>query len=482
MSQDNGKTWQKVTPPGLPEFALVSIIDPSPHDPAVAYVAATRYKLQDNHPYLYKTADYGKTWTTITTGIPDTDFTRVIREDPVRRGLLYAGTETGVYVSLDDGGHWQSMRLNLPVVPVHDLIVKDGDLLAATHGRSFWILDDVALLRQFDQTTVAARVEVFKPRTTIRFRQGSSLAGGFGGPGANDGQNPPSGVVVPFYLKDTPAEAVTLTIVRDKDGATEDVRTITMQPTGAPPAAAPAAPESPFRRPASRPAMVRAGANTYVWDMRYPGPNEIPGVVHQGRALGPLAAPGTYRVELTIGGRTFTQSFAIVKDPRVTYTDADLEQQLRFLLTQRDELTETMNVVRQIREMRTKAEEMVAAAKKTADSARRVATLDQAMKALNDKLYPLEERLVQYRARAGQDSDQLPDRDRQQARSADRLRLDGGCAADPGRAGPGEAAGGRHRRAVEGRGRGQEPGVRRARQAGGAEEVGARRRRHEGFG
>ncbi|HWF86676.1 MAG TPA: hypothetical protein VG222_17580 [Vicinamibacterales bacterium] len=399
VSQDNGKSWQKVTPPDIPEFALISIIEPSPHDPAVAYLAATRYKLQDNRPYLYKTADYGKTWTKITNGIPDTDFTRVIREDPSRRGLLYAGTETGVYVSFDDGSHWQSLRLNLPVVPIHDLIVQDGDLVAATHGRSFWILDNVALLRQFNQTTLAAPVEVFQPRTTIRFRAGGELAGSAGN-NANDGQNPPNGVVIPFYVKDKPADAATLKIVRDKAGAAEVVRTITLQPADAA-ASQPASP--PGRRGPSRAANVRAGANTFVWDMRYPGADELPGAVHQGRALGPLAAPGAYRVELTIGGRTFTEPFTITKDPRLTYSDADLEQQLRFLLTARDKLTETMGVVRQIREMRTNAEAMIAAAKKSADSARRIAALNKAMKDLNDKLYPLEERLVQYRARAGED-------------------------------------------------------------------------------
>ena len=207
VSRDAGKTWDKVTPPDLPEFALISIIDPSPHDPAVAYVAATRYKLQDRKPYIYKTTDYGKTWTKITNGIRDDDFTRVIREDPGRKGLLYAGTETGVYVSFDDGGHWQSLRLNLPVVPVHDLIVKNGDLLAATHGRSFWILDNVALLQQFEAAALAEPVHLFQPRTTVRFRAGAELAGGFAGAGSNDGENPPNGVVVPFFLKDKPAGA-----------------------------------------------------------------------------------------------------------------------------------------------------------------------------------------------------------------------------------------------------------------------------------
>jgi photosystem II stability/assembly factor-like uncharacterized protein len=404
VSQDNGKTWTKVTPPDLPEFALISIIDPSPHDPAVAYVAATRYKLQDNKPYLYKTADYGKTWTKITTGIPEWDFTRVIREDPQRRGLLYAGTETGVYVSFDDGGHWQSLQLNLPVVPVHDLLIKDGDLLAATHGRSFWILDNVALLRQFDGPALSEPVHVFKPRSSVRFRQGGQLASGFDqAANSNAGQNPPNGVVIPFYVKDKPAEPVTVKIVRDKGGSTEEVRTITLQPAEAAAPAAAQQPASPFRRPAAQRPTVHAGANTFVWDMQYPGPEVLSGTVHQGRAAGPLAAPGNYRFEMTIAGRAYSQPFTIVKDPRLTYSDADLEQQLAFLLAARDKLSATEGVVKEIRAIRSDAEQKIEAAKKKADSARRIAQLDKALKDLNDKLYPLEERLVQYRAKAGED-------------------------------------------------------------------------------
>jgi photosystem II stability/assembly factor-like uncharacterized protein len=403
VSRDNGKTWDKVTPPDLPEFALISIIDPSPHDPAVAYLAATRYKLQDRQPYLYKTADYGKTWTKITAGIRDDDFTRTIREDPVRRGLLYAGTETGVYLSFDDGGHWQSLRLNLPVVPVHDLIIKDGDLLAATHGRSFWILDNVALLQQVDAAALSAPVHLFQPRTTVRFREGAELAGGLGGGNANDGQNPPNGVVVPFYVKDKPGQAVTLKILREKGGATEDVRTITLEPEQTTANAGTALQAPSRRRAPRRPETVAAGANTFVWDMRYPGPAVLPGAVFQGRAIGPLAAPGAYRVELTVGGHTYAQPFKIIRDPRLSFTDTDLEQQFTFLMGVRDKLTETMAVVRQIREMRKKAEDTVAQAKAKADSARRIAALDKALTDLNNKLYPLEERLVQYRARAGQD-------------------------------------------------------------------------------
>src|SRR4030095_16553698 len=148
LSRDRGKKWQRVTPPELPEWSLVSVIEPSPHDAATCYVAATAYKLDDTRPYLFKTSDYGSTWTRITGGLPDSEFTRVVREDPHRRGLLYAGTETGVWVSLDDGGAWQRLRGNLPGAHIHDLIVKNTDLVVATHGRAFWILDDLTPLHQ----------------------------------------------------------------------------------------------------------------------------------------------------------------------------------------------------------------------------------------------------------------------------------------------------------------------------------------------
>src|SRR5262249_47250159 len=158
ISRDGGKNWENVTPAVIAEWTLISVIEPSPHDPATAYVAATRYKLDDYTPYLYKTNDYGKTWTQITDGIPETDFTRVVREDPARRGLLYAGTETGVYVSHDDGGHWQRFQGDLPICPIHDLVVKGTDLIAATHGRSLWILDDLTTLHQYKDAASAADV------------------------------------------------------------------------------------------------------------------------------------------------------------------------------------------------------------------------------------------------------------------------------------------------------------------------------------
>ncbi len=239
ISHDGGQNWQKITPGALPEWALVSIIEPSPHDPASAYLAATCYKQDDFQPYLYKTNDYGKTWTKITTGIPDNGFTRVIREDPDRRGLLYAGTETGLYVSFDDGAHWQSLRLNMPAVPIHDFVIKDDDLVVATHGRSFWILDDISPLRQVSDEACEASVHLFQPRPTTRFltafsysmppTPGKNFA--FLGPFQvtyrqqeiatgekvkkylDAGQNLPDGAIIHYYLKEQPQGEVTLTFL-----------------------------------------------------------------------------------------------------------------------------------------------------------------------------------------------------------------------------------------------------------------------------
>jgi len=364
VSRDNGKGWTKVNIPDLPEFALISIIDPSPHDAATAYVAATRYKLADQKPYLYKTRDFGATWTKITNGIPDHDFTRAIREDPEREGLLYAGTERTVYVSFNDGGVWQPLSNELPVVPIHDLVVKNGDLAAATHGRSFWILDNVALLHQFNGQAMGDAVHLFQPRPTVRFRDRANLVARSTAPSA---PNPPAGVVVPYYFKVKPSGGVTLRILK----GTEVIRTVANAP-------------------------ANAGANRYLWDMRYPGAVVLPDAVFQGSAEGPLAPPGTYRVELAAGGQTLSQSFQILRDPRIGYTDADLVAQFEFLIQARDKLTETMALVKRIRDLRSQAEQMV-------QSAGGRKQLQDALKALNDQLYPLEERLVQYRARANQD-------------------------------------------------------------------------------
>jgi len=386
VSQDGGKHWTNVTPKDLPEYALITIVEPSPHDPATAYVAATRYKLQDRHPYLYKTHDYGKTWTKITAGIPDGDYTRVIREDPGQRGLLFSGTETSVYVSFNDGANWQSLRLNLPAVPVHDLVVKNGDLIAATHGRSFWILDNVALLHQFTPATLSG-THLFAPRTAVRFRANAELAdmgagaGVSGGAAAgNEGRNPPNGAVIEWYAKDAPQAEVTLTIL-DPQG--QEVRTFNSA-SNAP---------APLRVPA------HAGANRFVWDLRYPWANVIPGTTLRSRRLAPLAVPGRYQAKLTLDGQSYNEPFEVVKDPRVNVSDADLRDEFNFLIAIRDKLTETHDTVRKLREMRREAQDAAGKAQGTPDAQ----NLARALKVLNDKLYPIEERLSQFRAKDVQD-------------------------------------------------------------------------------
>ena len=168
LTRDGGKTWSNVTPKDLPEWSRISIIDASPHDAGTAYIAANHYQLDDLHPYIYKTADFGKTWTKITDGIPEDVFVRAVREDPKRKGLLYAGTESGVFVSLDDGAKWQPFNLNLPTTPVHDLVIHGDDLVLATHGRAFWILDDLAPLRQFNDAISNSEVHLYNPSPVLR--------------------------------------------------------------------------------------------------------------------------------------------------------------------------------------------------------------------------------------------------------------------------------------------------------------------------
>ena len=395
VSRDAGKTWTNVTPPSLPEWPLISIIEPSPFDPASAYVAATRYKLDDTRPYLFKTTDYGATWTTITAGIPEWDFTRVIRADPERRGLLYAGTETAVYVSLDDGGSWQPLQGNLPVVPIHDLIVKDGDLVAATHGRSFWVLDDLSPLREMPADL--GDVYLFKPRPGLRLQTGGRVrpeGGGvrdYGGPGGmvvtmqtkpkpdgdgvevevlDAGTNPPSGVVVHYHLRE-PQEAV----LEFYEAGGALIKRFTQK--------------------------AAAGGNRYVWDMRYPDAEGVPGglVLYGGTLTGPVAPPGAYEVRLTAGGRTLTAPFEIRRAPNVDATDADLRAQFDLMIQIRDKVSETHRAVTEIRSIRQQADAWVARCEGR-PNAEGLAAAATAMKA---KLATVEEELLQVKARARQD-------------------------------------------------------------------------------
>ena len=363
LSRDGGASWRNVTPSGLPEWSLISIIEPSPHDPASAYVAATRYKHDDTAPYLYKTNDYGATWTSIAAGMPAQAITRVIREDPNRRGLLYVGTEVGIYISFDDGSNWQPFQCNLPVTPVYDLTVHGTDLIAATHGRSFWILDDLSPLYQMEQAQPSQPMTLFAPRPTVRSRFESRMEGDaspaytqylMAGPitvayrlakvvdGSprktflDAGANPPSGVIFHYALADATTEPVELTI-HDAQGS--KLRTFNSKSEQEP------------RLPA------RQGANRFVWNLRYapveplvddPKANESE-TRETLAGLAPRTLPGDYEARLRVGETVVSQRFTIVPDERLGVSAEALQEQFNLKQAIYQQVQEIHQMVNQLR-------------------------------------------------------------------------------------------------------------------------------------
>jgi photosystem II stability/assembly factor-like uncharacterized protein len=433
VTRDGGKSWKNVTPKGIPDWIMINEIDASPLDKGVAYVAATMYKSDDNRPYLYRTADYGATWTRIDAGIDPGHFTRVVRADPERRGLLYAGTERGVYVSFDDGARWQPLQLNLPIVPVHDLTIKDNSLVAATHGRAFWVLDDLSPLRELAarHDLGAAAVHLYAPAPSYRY---ADAGGSFPRPGV--GQNPPAGVVIDYYLKTAPtaeqAKAAKLEILT---GDGKVIQTFHAKPEAAAGEAEKKAgtddEEAEEQRPAARafrrrlaglrqdtaepdageddpeqPKIpLKPGLNRFVWDLSWPAGSKFPGMVlWNGDPVAPTAVPGTYQVRLTAAGQTLTQPFEVRKDPRSSGTQEDLEAQLRFLLETRDKLTEAHDAVRRIREVRAQLNDV---GKRLAKDDAMKPVIDAA-KELDKRMTAVEEALYQTKNHASEDPLNFP--------------------------------------------------------------------------
>jgi len=348
------------------------------------------YKWDDFRPYLYKTADYGKTWTRIDSGIPANAFTRVIREDPTRRGLLYAGTETGLYVSFDDGGHWQPLQLNLPIVPITDLVVKEGDLVVATQGRSFWILDDLTPVREWKPEIGSERVHLFPPRPSVRM----------GGGGDDDegsaqtaGKNPPAGVVVSYWLKEKPAEKQPLT-VEFLEGD-KVLRTYTSAKKEEAEGGGPGGSDDG----GDKPLEPKAGLNRLAWDMRILRPALIPKAVVWGTREGPRVAPGTYSVRLKYLGETLTRPVEVRRHPGVASTDEDLKAQFRLLSDVRDRIEETHDAVGRIRDVKAQIQTIGDRAEKLGKGT----TLRDKGKALSEKLTGIEKKLVNPELKSNQD-------------------------------------------------------------------------------
>lgn len=390
ITRDAGQHWSNVTPKDLPEWSLISIIDPSPHDASVAYVAVDRHRLDDFRPYIYKTSDYGKSWTKITGGLPENVFVHSVREDPKRKGMLYAGTETGIYASFDDGGHWQSIKANLPTTPIHDLTVKDDDLVVATHGRAFWILDDISALREMTERDASEETHLYQPSAAVRFR-----GPGFAIPGtAAVGANPSAGVVISYFLKAAPKDDVALEI-SDSNGkvirkisskqATEENNND----------------EEEFGFAGrSEKLPTEAGLNRYVWDMRYEPPSRVPHAISWGgRPSGPLAAPGKYHIKLTVGGKSYHKMAEIKKDPRVEGNQADLEKQLELAKRIRDRVTAGHDAVTQIRSVRDQLKSL----KKRLDGDVKSKPVLSAADALGKKLDAIEEKIIQPKSTSNED-------------------------------------------------------------------------------
>jgi photosystem II stability/assembly factor-like uncharacterized protein len=354
LTRDGGAHWTNVTPSELGDSTRISLIDASPHKPGGAYLAGKRYQLDDRRPLIFKTADYGTTWTRIVTGIPNDDFVHAVREDPVRAGLLFAGTEHGIYLSFDDGGHWQSLRLNLPDTQVADLVIERDDLVIATHGRGFYILDHIGALRQLTPDILQSNVRLLDPAAAMR----------------NFGP-----ALIDYYVAVTDSGPIGIRVM---DAAGKTIRDLPV----------PAADRTP-------------GLHRVRWDLRYPGAVGFPGMIYRGGTLGvgPVAPPGEYTIVLTAGGDTHLQTLRVQRDPRLAgITDADLAEQFRFALEIRDRLSETNRAVVRIRAVRGELESRRA----------QLADLAAEIQSLTARLTRIEEDLYQTRNRSPRDTLNYP--------------------------------------------------------------------------
>ncbi|MEM8965003.1 MAG: glycosyl hydrolase [Bacteroidota bacterium] len=378
ISRDGGENWEDITPKNMPTEGTVNAIDPSPHQSGKAYVSVYRYRDNDFQPYVFRTENYGKSWNLLTdgeSGIPSDHFVRVVREDPDREGLLYAGTEFGMYISFNDGADWQPFQLNLPITPITDLKVHQKDLVVATQGRSFWILDDLSPLHQMNSETAQADVHLFKPSTAYR-----TQIRGYRGDNTPD--NKPKGAMI-YYSLNSPKDSVTLTIL---DEAGKEVRTFS------------SAKEDDE-------ISAEAGLQSFVWDLKYPEPDLIESAVMSLSYTGGLTAvPGMYTIKLTADGEEMEQIVELKADPRWESTTQDLQAQFDLGVAVRDTLTAVHDLIRTIRSVRTQVKEIA----RRSEKAEYQVKLGSDCQELSDKLTALEEKLIQTRSESSQDPINYP--------------------------------------------------------------------------
>lgn len=386
VTTDDGATWQRVTP-NMPEWSCVSLIDPSHFDPAIAYVAVDRHRLDDFKPYIFKTNDTGRNWTAITTGIPDGAYVHAVREDPKRRGLLYAGTELGVYVSFDDGAHWQSLQLNLPTSPIRDLVVKDDDLVVATHGRAFWVLDDLTPLRQVNDQVAQADMKLYDPQTAVRLHYPDEVD-----THQAAGTNPPPGAIINYYFKEAPKGEVTLEIL---DAQGKPIRHLSSkekkgdeQPQ-----------EWPDQVQPIKTIPAKEGMNRFAWNLRYDGPVQTPGAFYAGsEPRGSLALPGDYQVRLTANGKTETAPLHLAIDPRVKDMETGMRRSFELSTKATERISQLHQAINEIRETRSQLDSL---RKRFADNERLKPALASADE-MENKMSTIEEKLIQVKMKSSE--------------------------------------------------------------------------------
>jgi len=372
VSKDGGENWTNVTPSAMPKWIMINSIEADPFTKGGAYIAATSYKNGDYQPYLYKTKDYGQSWTKIVNGIENDHFTRVVRADPEKKGILYAGTETKMYISFDDGASWNDFQLNLPIVPITDLTIKDNHLIAATQGRGFWLIDDLTVLHQLEDVSNQNDFHLFKPKKTYRI-------GGRSTDSKRAGENMPSGVITYFHLKDTSSADTVRVQYKEKSG-----KVIASFST------------HPDEKSEEEKLTIEPGSNQLIWNMRYPDAKGFEGMILWWSSLsGPTALPGKYDVELSINGNSQTQEFDIVKDPRVSATQEDLQAQFDFQNKVISKMTETNLAIKDIRKARVQIEDVM---KKTEAD-----TIKNLGKSILEEMKEIEEALYQTKNRSRQD-------------------------------------------------------------------------------
>ncbi len=381
VTKDGGQNWDNVTPKNMPEWNMINSIEPSAFDEGTCYVAATRYKLGDFQPYLYKTTDYGQTWAKITNGINNEHFTRVVREDPKRKGLLYAGTETGMYVSFDDGANWSPFQMNLPIVPITDLTIKENNLVVATQGRSLWILDDLTILHQLDDAKKNSSSILYQPKDSYRTKGRASSK-----PSKTAGQNHPNGVISHFYLKNlSEKDSVSLTYT-SMAGDT-------------------LASYSNASKDKDKKLKVKKGGNTHVWDTRGKGAKLLDGMIMWWASLdGAKAVPGQYKVHLNVNGSSSSQTFKIIPDPRAEASVDDMQKQFDFITDINTTIEKAHNSIKNIKKINGKLDAFM----KQYKGNEQTKDLVEKAKAMKEKFGAVEKALYQTKNKSRQDPLNFP--------------------------------------------------------------------------